>query len=117
MKKLLLIAATVLICTFIISSCNDKKISGTYTFGEGAYSAEVTLNEDGSFEFMFSPISSYLGIGNFTINGDTLTLKTSDGKYHYVFRITDEGIVFDADASSEILWFGEFVDGSLFELK
>lgn len=115
MKKLLLIAATILICTFIICSCAEKRLSGTYTFGEGVNSAEVTLHEDGSFEFMFSPISSYLGIGNFIINGDTLTLETSDGKYHYVFRITDNGIEFDADASSDVLWFGEFVDGSLFK--
>ena len=115
MKKYLLIAATILLCAAILCSCNNKSLSGTYTFGEGVHSAEVTLNEDGSFEFVFSPISSYLGIGKFTISGDRLTLRTSDGQYHYVFRITDNGIEFDADASSDILWFGEFADGSLFK--
>ena len=115
MKKTLLIAAAILICTFILCSCVEKRLSGTYTFGEGANSAEVTLYEDGSFEFMFSPISSYLGIGEFTVKNDKLTLKTSDGQYHYVFRITDNGIVFDADASSDTLWFGTFSHGALFK--
>ncbi len=114
MKKIFLIAATILLITAIFCSCNKKSLSGTYTFGEGVNSSEVTLNEDGSFEFVFSPISSYLGVGKFTVSGDRLTLRTSDGQYHYVFRITDSGLVFDADASSDMLWFGEFADGALF---
>ena len=117
MKKIILIAAAILLCAAALCSCHDIKIYGTYTFRDGDAWSEVTLHEDGSFEFMFSPISSYLGIGEFTVQNDTLTLKTSDGQYHYVFRITDNGIVFDADASSDTLWFGEFADGALFKLS
>ncbi len=115
MKKFFLIAASILLFAAILCSCNDKSLCGTYTFGEGVNFSEVTLNEDGSFEFVFSPISSYLGIGSFTVRGNRLTLETSDGKYHYVFRITDSGIEFDAEASSDIIWFGEFADGALFK--
>jgi len=115
MKKILLIAAAILICAAFLSSCNAKKYCGTYTFSDGITFSEVRLNEDGSFEFMFSPVSDYLGIGNFTVRGDKITLKTSDGMYHYVFRITDNGIVFDADASSDTFWYGAFSDGSLFK--
>ena len=117
MKKYLLIAATVLVCVAILCSCQQKSLSGTYTFGEGADSASVTLNEDGTFEFVFSPVSSYLGIGKFTVSGDRVTLVTSDGMCRYVFSITDNGIEFDADASSDLRWYGEFADGSLFEKK
>ena len=115
MKKYLLIAATVLVCVAILCSCQQKSLSGTYIFGEGVDSASVTLNEDGTFEFVFSPVSSYLGIGKYTFSGDRLTLETSDGKYRYVFRLTERGIEFDASASSDSLWLGEFSDGSVFE--
>lgn len=115
MKKLSLFAVSIILCIGMLCSCNEKSLYRTYTFGEGENSSKVTLNEDGSFEFVFSSLSSYWGIGKFSVSGDKLTLETSDGKYHYVFRITDNGIEFDADASSDTLWFGDFADGSLFE--
>ena len=115
MKKFFLIAASILLFAAILCSCNDKSLCGTYTFGEGVNFSEVTLNEDGSFEFVFSPISSYLGVGTFTLKGDKVVLETSDGMNHYVFRITEDGIEFVADESSEFRWYGEFTDGSLFE--
>lgn len=114
-KKIAAFAAAAAICALLLCSCGRQQLCGTYTFGDGVDSSQVTLNEDGSFEFVFSLQSSYIGIGKFSVAGDKLTLETSDGKYHYVFRITDDGIVFDADASSDHLWFGEFTDGSVFK--
>ena len=110
----LIIAAAVALCWLLLCSCGCKELSGTYTFGEGVDSSSVTLNDDGTFTFDFSPVSSYLGLGRFSVSGDKLTLETSDGNYRYVFHITDSGIVFDADASSDCLWMGNFTDGSLF---
>lgn len=115
MKKIFLLIAVMILSATILCSCSDNNLCGTYTFSDGVNSSKVTLNEDGTFVFVFSPISSYLGIGTFTVSNDRLTLETSDGQYHYVFRITDSGIEFDADASSDMLWFGEFADGSVFE--
>lgn len=109
-----IIIASLMLCLSLFHFGGYKNYSGTYTFGEGIESSEVTLNEDGSFEFDFSPLSSYIGFGEFSITGDRLTLETSDGMYRYVFRITDSGIEFDADASSDVLWFGQFTDGSVF---
>lgn len=115
MKKISVIAVSFILGLALLCSCSDKQFNRTYTFGDGVNSSQVTLNDDGSFTFVFSQLSSYIGLGKFSISGDKLTLETSDGKYHYVFRITDSGIEFDADASSNMLWFGEFVDGSIFE--
>lgn len=114
MKKTVILAASVLLCGWLLCSCASGKLQGSYTFGKGVNSSQITLNEDGSFVFVFSQQSSYLGIGKFSVKGDQLTLETSDGKYHYVFRITDSGLVFDADASSDTLWLAEFTDGSVF---
>lgn len=115
MKKLVFVIAVAVICAVLFCSCDTSQLSGTYTFGEGVDTSTVTLNKDGSFEFSFSPISSYLGIGKFSVKGDTLTLETDDGAYCYVFRITDEGLVFDEDASSDMRWFGKFADGDVFK--
>ena len=115
MKKIWVLAALLLLSLLLLSSCRDKQLDRTYIFGDGVNGAEVTLHEDGSFTFVFSPLSSYRGIGKYTFSGDRLTLETSDGKYRYVFRLTERGIEFDASASSDSLWLGEFSDGSVFE--
>ena len=115
LKKIAAMAAAVAISAAILCSCHNQKLTGTYSFGEDGSRSSITLNEDGTFEFVFSPVSNYVGIGKCTVTDDILTLETSDGQYHYVFRITDEGLVFDEEASSEIKWFGTFSDGTLFE--
>lgn len=73
----------------------------------------VTLMEDGRFSFMFSMISSYIGIGTYEIKDDRLTLHTDDGKFVYVFDIVEDTIVFDAEASSELVWFSGLYDGAV----
>ena len=115
MKRIISITAEIAICAVMLCSCGNQTLKATYTFGEDGNKSQITLNEDGTFEFVFSPSSSYLGIGKFTKEGDRLMLETSDGKYHYVFRITEEGLVYDDEASSGMHWFGDFSDGSLFE--
>lgn len=95
----------------------DSELLGKYDFisEESEMTSTVVLNEDGTFVFTFSPLSDYIGSGKYTIKNDVLTLKTDDGKYHYVFKMKDGTLIFDAEKSSEQLWFGEFTDGSVFE--
>ncbi len=77
------------------------------------------LHIDGShFDLHFKKFSSYAGAGEFTISGNTMTALTDDGKYTFVFNITDEGnLVFDIEesrkASSEIA-FGDLYDEAIF---
>ena len=75
--------------------------------------AEVVLNKDETFTFNFSPISSYLGYGTYKIDGSRLTLNTNDGYYTYVFDMVANTLIFDADASSEQVWFYGITDGSV----
>jgi hypothetical protein len=77
--------------------------------------AGVVLNDNGTFTFTFSPLSSYIGHGAYEIDGDTLTLNTDDGKYVYVFAMIDDTLVFNATASSGYVWFSGTTGGSVFK--
>ena len=88
----------------------------------------ISLYDNGMFQFTFSAYSSYIGMGKYTIENDRMTLKTDDGKFTYVFDMvekdkddpkasTAEGeakLVFDAENSSEMLWFSDMYDGCEF---
>lgn len=58
--------------------------------------------DNGRFHFTWSLFSSYLAMGSYETVGDTLILKTDDGKNTYVFKIEEAAMVFDASQSSEI---------------
>ena len=93
------------------------KLVRLYSFpGENALQgASISLYDSGEFTFSFSPISSYFGYGTYAIDGDRLTLKTDDGNYTYVFDMSDDTLVFDADASSRRTWYSGMKDGSTFQ--
>jgi hypothetical protein len=89
----------------------------TYVFKESedfTKSASVSLFDNGKFSFTFSPISSYIGFGQYEIDKDRLTLNTDDGKFTYVFDMVDDTLVFDAPASSKQTWFSGIYDRAVF---
>ncbi|MBE5947670.1 MAG: hypothetical protein E7261_01445 [Lachnospiraceae bacterium] len=63
----------------------------------------ISLNEEEkTFSFSYSGLSSYLPYGEYELTEDTLTLYTSGGFYTYVFDVVNNGFVFDASRSSKI---------------
>ena len=72
------------------------------------------LFEDGTFSMTFSAVSSYIGIGTYEMTEDKLTLRTNDGQFTYVFDIVEDKMIFDAEASSEMVWFSDMKDGAVF---
>ncbi len=63
----------------------------------------LTLNyTDNTFHFTWSLFSSYLAMGDFEYERDSVICTTEDGKNKYVFHKTDYGYVFDGKRSSEI---------------
>lgn len=89
-----------------------------YAYKEGddiMHTASVSLYDSGEFMFTFSPLSSYIGHGTYTIENDRLTLKTGDGDFTYVFDMVDDTLVFDAGASSSMAWYSGMEDGSVFQ--
>lgn len=84
-----------------------------YTGSDFEERAFITLYDDGSFQFEFSPVSSYIGRGSYTMEGEQLTLKTNDGQFTYVFHMKEENLIFDAGASSNAVWGSGLEDGSI----
>lgn len=83
------------------------------------YKTVVLQPQTGTFSFCYSMLSSYLPYGAYTLEDDTLTLRTDDGKYTYVFAVQDGALVFDASQSDEVPAFkGEtpLADGAVFTL-
>ena len=88
----------------------------------------VSFFDNGTFHFVFSPLSSYIGVGSYSVENNRMILKTDDGKYTYVFYIVEKDIgdpitstadgetklVFDAHKSSDMLWYSDIEDGSVF---
>ncbi|MCM1544090.1 MAG: M56 family metallopeptidase [Ruminococcus sp.] len=60
------------------------------------------MEEDKSFTFVYSALSSYVATGKYELKGNTLTLRTDDGNYAYVFRAKGNSFVFDAKHSAKI---------------
>ena len=78
----------------------------------GSFRDEVSLVlwGGGHFSMSFSILSSYAGIGEYTIQDDILTLKTDDGLYTFIFRMVGDTIVYDQEASGGVsIW--ELKDG------
>lgn len=130
-KKLTLIASVMLafcilvgVLVFIFGKTNYDKASfdgRTYTLKNLDDTDNYTsvMFSDGKFTIGFSPSSSYIGVGDYSVNGDVLTLSTNDGNYVYNFHIKDGGnkLVFSDDGSSERVWGSEMRDGSEFVAK
>jgi len=95
------------------SETNEGRI---YIFrdSEKLVKPKFTLYENGTFHMTFSVESSYLGVGTYVLENDRLILRTDDGDYIYCFDVVDNGYVFDAAASSDMVWFSDIYDGCLF---
>ena len=102
--------------TKVDGTTNDSEVLASYVCkdSKGAMAPSVTLYEDGEFTFFFSAYSSYIGYGTYQMDGDTLTLRTDDGRFLYTFEIVEDTLVFDEENSSEALWYSNITDGSVF---
>ena len=76
---------------------------------------QLTLLEDGRFSYYASPLSSYIGAGEYVIEGDIITL-TDDGGYDFVnrFRMEEGKLIFIEEGSSNFLY-AKLKDGDAFE--
>ena len=112
-----LVCAVLAACfLFVPKEAQLKPLPCVYKFeGEDLLdSASVSLNADGKFMLTFSPISSYLGIGDYTVEDGRLILPLEGMNERYVFKIRGETLVFDGKASTEVGHQGTFTDGAVF---
>ena len=140
MKRTTTMLIALLFCLFIFTGCDcdlsknsnsqstndtvdtseDIVIKRIYVYEESddVVKPIITLFDDTKCSFTFSALSSYLGIGTYTIEDDFFVLNTDDGLYTYTFKIEGEDmdrLIFVADKSSDYIHQGQFEDGSVFE--
>ena len=77
----------------------------------------ITLSVgESTFTYHWHPLSSYIGYGEYEVKGDTLVLRTSDGKYHYCFTIDGDNLIFNRNKSSS-MGMADIPDGAVFVLN
>lgn len=112
-RKITALALTVFSAfVLLLQGCNAGSyinVAGkTYTYtGESAYGIEndpftINLNPNGTFTYFESIFSSYMGVGNWSVNGDVLTLTEDSGACYGLensFRIDGNTLVFIENSS------------------
>lgn len=69
------------------------------------YGPRFGLNPDGTFTFSENPLSSYLGVGSYTLDGTQLIMKTDDGAFTWTFDLKNGELFFDGEHSSVVRWY------------
>ncbi|MBQ7360007.1 MAG: hypothetical protein IJW63_07930 [Lachnospiraceae bacterium] len=108
------------------SDAADNEIGRMYTYtGEPLEPAvesdlfHISINKDGTFSYYESMLSSYIGIGTWSVDGDILTLKEDeDFCYGFVhrFKIDGEDILFIEEGSDNFIYI-KVKDGERFTGK
>ena len=94
-----------------------KTVAGkTFVRENGGFGGDftITLREDGSYEYYEGFLSSYIGMGTWTVEDGVLIL-TEQGGYDFVYRFTvqDGALVYRAVGSSAFIYV-KAADGDLF---
>lgn len=86
---------------------------------EEPFKPYVMLEENQTFQMMYSALMSYLPLGTYEVKEDSVVLTTEDGERHYTFRIDGDTLVFRKDKSSSVKFGKEELmpDGAVFRLK
>ena len=121
LKKLISVLLLITLCATLSACASKKKLEpGEYICKdseEPVMFAVLRLSEDGEFLLIPSMLSSFHGVGSYSIHGDTLTLDCFDNN-RYTFIITDGGLMFDGENSSGNMGSPSgFSDGSVFSVN
>ena len=83
-------------------------LHGCYIYGDheqNFMNFQLTLLENGRFTYYATPLSSYIGAGNYTVEGNVITM-TDEGGYDIVnrFRFENGKLVFIEEGSSNFMY-------------
>lgn len=127
-RKAFLAAALVLIAALTMTGCagagNTEDISGGYVYEKGGFPDKfgIRLYENGEFTYYAGSLSSYVGYGNWALDGDILML-TENPDYRgkskvFRFKIDGDTLSYIAEGSDNFMYIqvsdGEkFISGEL----
>lgn len=118
-RSALLILAMTLLCTGCARQAQKADIADkTYVYEKDGFGGDFTikLNGDGTFTYYEGFLSSYIGMGNWAFDGETLVLS-DDKEYGHTlenrFKIVDGDLVFQAGNSSNFTYI-KAADGERF---
>jgi len=121
LKKTVLFLAWFVLSMGILEGCSKSKEASlplrNYVYEESSNITKPTiiLEKNKKFQFTFSELSSYIGVGTYKISDGRIELDTDDGQYKYFFDIVNETLVFDAGSSSTEMWYSDMKDGAVFK--
>ena len=117
-----LLAVTLTLLAALFTGCavetQESRPGTTYCSAPGRYGDidvfSITLFKDGSFYYSASPLSSYIGMGTWTREGDVITLRdgvpdtrfhedgsaSDSGSFVNCFRVDGDALVFIEDGST-----------------
>jgi len=123
MKKFLLIVLAVF-TVFLTFACTKKNtvkkediIDKTFVREKGGFAGDFTISfyKDGLFRYYEGPLSSYIGMGKWSIEKDNVILDEAGNEKKYVFSFKDNKLIFNAEGSDNFLYL-KCEDGDLFKL-
>lgn len=130
MVKRIGVSLIMVLILLFLTACNSSNVvisvkDGTYVLEQTETKEialpNVTISND-NISFSYDYLSSYFPYGTYTIEGDILTMTTTDGKYKYLFQVKGDKLSFQKDGSSEVNLtdnrFGiKIIDNAEFNLK
>ena len=114
-RKICLMLLIVLLCMTIFTSCGPKEpiytaedVAGKmYTYEKEGFGGPFTISifEDGSFQYYVGFLSSYIGMGRWSVEDGVLTLTDSTGlNFQNCFKIGEGVLTFLAEDSTGVMY-------------
>jgi hypothetical protein len=83
---------------FLIMGCKPASLAGIYHlkqdgsgFGAGAENTQLEIREDGTYDIALGPLK--LASGNYTLDGNVLTLAVGTTNFGTTYRVEDGKLV------------------------
>lgn len=131
----LLVAAAAVGCTFtgaenplestspVMKACHFEEANAIYVYEKPGFGSDffIKINRDGTFTYREGSLSSYFGLGTWTLTDDILALTDTpaaspDLAFYNEFRVEDDALIWLAENSTGFMYRGHIplADGGRF---